>query len=317
VGDGRPVDDLRDGLAHRGPPGPRVLGVEDQVADLRTRRLHQLEVVLAPPFLEVDDVLGREPPERDVDLPVLQRGDHLVGALEVPDGDGAVLAVGGTLVVVVADEPGLLPLLVGAQAVRSRSGDLTALTQGVGRVLLGVDDRHGRCREHEREGGVRLVEAEDDLPVALRLDPLQAAEQTRRAAVHGDLPDAVDGVLDGSGVEPVPVREGHPVAQCAAVRAVGVVGEAAALGGVGLGLGRPGGIAEEGLVDVAEQLPGAVPRRGGVQGAGCAGGAHDDRAVLLGRVRGEHSAPRHQGYGRDRRQIPQRPVPFQHAHAPR
>ena len=169
-----------------------------------------------------------------------RRASTILGrVLEVADGDGVVPAVGEALVAVVPDEYGLLALLVGLQAVRPGAVTLPSSRRDFAGYSVGVHDRHGGRGEHEREGGVGLVQVEDDLAVALRLDPVEAAEQTGGAAVDVDRPDPVDGVLDGLGVQRVAVGELQALAQLAAVDAFDVR-ERAALGGVGLGLGRTG-----------------------------------------------------------------------------
>ena len=317
VRDGGPVDDLCDRLADGRLARPGVLGVEDQVADLGAGALDELEILVGGAALEVDDVRGGESAVGEVDLPVLQGFHHLVRVLEVADGDRVVVALGEAPVAPVADEDRLLALLVGLEAVGPRPGDPVVLAQGVGRVVVGVDDRHRGGGQDERERGVGLVEVEDDLARAEHLNPFEAAEETGRTAADVDLPDAVDGVLDGGGVQGVAVGEREVRAQFAAVVAIGLVGERALLGRVGLRGGRAVGVAEQGLVDVAEQFPRPVPGGGRVQGARGAGGAHHDRSLVLGRPRGEDAATGDQGYGRDRSQVSQASVPVEHAHAPR
>ncbi|GAA3153497.1 hypothetical protein GCM10017687_84120 [Streptomyces echinatus] len=133
-------------------------------------------------FLQGEDVVGGEAAVGDVDLLVPQRLDHAAGVLEVADGHRVVLPLGEAAVVVVADQDGLVVLLERLELVRPRAVHLGVLAQGVGRVVVRVDDRHGGGRQHEREGGVGLVEVEDDLAVAGGLHAVEAAEQSRGAA---------------------------------------------------------------------------------------------------------------------------------------
>ncbi|MGX1121950.1 hypothetical protein RKD37_007313 [Streptomyces ambofaciens] len=216
-----------------------------------------------------------------LDVSVAQRPHHAGGVLEVADGHRLVVPLGEALVPVVAHEFGPFAVLVRLEGVRAGAHDAVAFAQGVRGVAAGVDDRHGGRGEDEREGGVGLVEVEDHLALARRLDPFETAEQAGRTAVDVDVLDPVDRVLDGPGVEPVAVGEGQSLTQFAAVHLVGAVGERALLGGVGLGRGGPARVTEERLVDVPEQLPGAVPGRGRIECAGGAGGPHDDRPLVL------------------------------------
>lgn len=254
----------------------------------------------------------------DVDAVVAQRLHHLAGVLVVADGDRVVLPLGVPLVLVVADQLGLLALLVRLEGVRARSDDALVLTERARGVGVGVDDRHRGGREHEREGGVGLVEVEDHLALARRLDPLEAAQQTGGTAVDVDLADAVDRVLDRLRVQCAAVGEGESLAQLAAEHLVGGVGELAVLRRVRLRGRRADRVTQQRLVNVAEQLPGTVPGRGRIQRARRAGGSHDDGALVLRAVGRQNSTSGQQGrYGRDGRHPPQASIPVEHAHAPR
>ncbi len=319
VRDRRAVHDLGDGLTHLPLAGPRVLGVEHQVVDVGPAALDELDLLfLGGPALELDDVARGQAAVGQVDPVGAQLLDHGAGILEVADGHRVVAAVGVALVPLVAHQFGLLALVVRLQGVGARTDDAAVLPQGVGRVGVRVDDRHGGGGEHEGEGGVRLVEVEDDLALAGCLHPFEAAEEARGTAVDVDRADPVDGVLDRLGVERAAVGELQALAQFAAEHAVGVVGELAVLGGVRLGRAGADRVAQQGLVDVAEQLPRAVPGGGGVQRARRTRGAHDYGPFVVRAVGRQDAASGHQGrYGRDGRRPPQASVPVEHAHAPR
>ena len=129
--------------------------------------------------------------------------------------------------------------------------------------------------EDEREGGVRLVQVEDDRVVALVSTLSREPSMPRGPPLTFDGPDPVDGVLHGLGVELLAVGELQALAEGAPVRLVRGVGELAVLGGVRLGarlpVGKPAGSGRR-----SSQLPGAVPGRGGIEGARGARRPDDD-----------------------------------------
>lgn len=271
----------------------------------------------APRGLEVGDLRGRQASVGGVDLLRLQRRDHLRGVREVADGHGLVLAVGEARVARVGGEHRLGALLVRVEHVRAGAGDLVALADLVGRVVLGRDERGGGRAEDVREGGVRGVQVEDDRQRVRRLDLVEGAEESLGTDVGADGPDPVEGVLDRLGVERLAVGELQALAQGAPVGLARRVRELAVLGRVGLGLAGARREGQQGLVDVPVQLPGAVPRGRGIEGARCARGTDDDPLHIVAVVLRQQAASGEQGYGRKGRRDLQASGPVEHVHAPR
>jgi hypothetical protein len=242
--------------------------------------------------LELLDLRGRHGAGHHVDVALVERGAHGVGALEGAQLDLVVLQLRSPLVVGVLGEDGLDDLVVldlGLERVRPGAAHVEAVPQLVLVVVVGVDDARDRRGQLEREGGVRAVEVEDHLSVALGLDGVDGGQQREDPAVGLDPQGAVDGELHVLGGDRVAVRELEVLAQGAGVPLVARVGEAALLGGLGRRVAAAVGHDHQRLDGLAEDVPGADVVRGGrverrrvlLRGGEPVGSADDDGVAAV------------------------------------